>query len=58
MNLDELILNIKNCKENLSSDRDNVVSGLLWYLEDWKKNNKKVLGGSRSLISPERLKKP
>jgi hypothetical protein len=38
MNLNELILSIKN----LSSDRDNSVSGLIRYFEDWKKNNKTV----------------
>ena len=38
MNLNELILNIKNLSEG-----DNSVLSLILYLEDWKKNNKTVL---------------
>jgi hypothetical protein len=35
--------------KNLSSDRDNAVSGLIGYLEDWKKNNKTVLELNRAI---------
>jgi hypothetical protein len=44
MNLNELISNVKNL-----SNCDNSVLGLIWYLEDWKKNNKTVLELNRTI---------
>jgi hypothetical protein len=58
MNLNELIASLKNL-----ADRDEEVTGLIQYLEDWKKNNKTVaelnrcIGKYRSYVFPNKHEK-